>query len=99
MTITDVRWRSTHTKDGLFVEEQALRNSFEETEDCIGLTTIELAQGWDLENVILIITRDKSKSNNEIESVTTGITRAKCQLRIIDASPSGWVYEQLKRFN
>ena len=64
-----------------------------------GLTTIDLAQGWDLESVILIVTQDNVQSTNTAESVLTGITRAQQQLRVIDASPSGWVYEQLKKFN
>lgn len=92
-------WCSTHAEGASFVEEQRLRNNFEESEDRVGLTTIDLAQGWDFESVILIVTQNNVQSTNTAESVLTGITRAQQQLRIIDASPSGWVYEQLKKFN
>ena len=92
-------WRSTHAVVESFKEEQRLRNDFEESENHIGLTTIELVQGWDLENVILVVENDCGQNPHEIESVTTGITRAKSQLRVIDASPSGWVYATLNRFN
>ena len=92
-------WLSTYTIKENFKQEQKLRNNFEETEDHIGLTTIELVQGWDLENVILVVENDKMQNPNEVESVTTGITRAKRQLRVIDLSPSSWVYNTLKRFN
>ena len=92
-------WLSTHAIVENFKEEQKLRSNFDESEDHIGLTTIELAQGWDLENVILIVDNDKTQNPHELESVTTGITRAKRQLRIIDTSPSGWVYDILKKFN
>ena len=92
-------WLSTHKPGATFLEEQKLRNDFEETEDHIGLTTIQLAQGWDLECVILIVTQNKDANEHVIESVLTGITRAKRQLRIIDTSPSHWVYEMLKGYN
>ena len=81
------------------MEEQKLRNDFEETENHVGLTTIQLAQGWDLDCVILVITQNKDVNAHQVESVLTGITRAKKQLRIIDASSTHWVYEHLKRFN
>ena len=92
-------WLSTHKPGATFLEEQKLRNDFEETEDRIGLTTIQLAQGWDLECVILIVTQDKDANEHVIESVLTGITRAKRQLRIIDASSTYWVFNMLKRYN
>ena len=92
-------WLSTHKAGATFVEEQKLRNDFKETEDHIGLTTIQLAQGWDLECVILIVTQDKGANEHTVESVLTGITRAKQQLRLIDASPTHWVYDLLKRYN
>ena len=93
------RWLSTHKPGATFQEEQKLRNDFEESEDSIGLTTIQLAQGWDLECVILIVTHNKSNNAHELESVLTGITRAKRQLRIIDASTTHWVYNLLKKYN
>ena len=92
-------WLSTHRRGAPFCEEQQRRDDFEETEDHIGLTTIQLAQGWDLECVILIVTQDKDANEHVIESVLTGITRAKRQLRIIDTSPAHWVYEMLKGYN
>lgn len=92
-------WLSTHKPGATFLEEQKLRNDFEETEDHIGLTTIQLVQGWDLECVILIVTQDKGANEHTVESVLTGITRAKQQLRLIDASPTHWVYDLLKRYN
>ena len=92
-------WLSTHKQGASFKEEQCLRNEFEETEDHIGLTTIELAQGWDFDNVILIVTQNRNDDEHVVESVLTGITRAKKQLHIIDDSPSGWVYELLKKYN
>ena len=92
-------WLSTHKQGASFKEEQRLRNEFEETEDHVGLTTIELAQGWDFENVILIVTQDRNDDEHVVESVLTGITRAKRQLHIIDDSSSGWVYELLKKYN
>jgi hypothetical protein len=94
-----VNWNSTYSRTQSFREEQKLRKDFTESDDCIGLTTIELAQGWDLENVILVITKAFGESRNLLESVGTGITRAKSQLRILDASSDHWVYEHLKRYN
>lgn len=98
-TANQLTWLSTHRFGATFLQEQRLRNEFEEVADGIGLTTIELAQGWDLDCVILVITTDKDTTANTRESVFTGITRAKNQLRIIDASSSHWVYDVLKEFN
>ena len=92
-------WLSTHAIGASFKKEQQLRNDFEESESHIGLTTIELAQGWDLDCVILIVTRNRDRTDNMVESIFTGITRAKNELRILDASPTHWVYRELKRFN
>ena len=97
--VNEPNWLSTHKPGATFLEEQKLRNDFEETEDHIGLTTIQHAQGWDLDCVILVITQNKDVNAHQVESVLTGITRAKKQLRIIDASSTHWVYEHLKRFN
>lgn len=92
-------WLSTHRQGATFSEEQRRRDDFEETEDHIGLTTIKLAQGWDFECVILVVTQDACANEHVVESVLTGITRAKRQLRIIDVSPSHWVYNLLKKYN
>ena len=92
-------WNSTHRGGASFEEEQRLRANFEEKTGSIGLTTIELAQGWDFENVILVISKDPQGGRNSIEAVGTGITRAKARLRILDASPSNWVYAKLKGYN
>ena len=97
--VNEPNWLSTHKPGATFLEEQKLRNDFEETEDHIGLTTIQHAQGWDLDCVILVITQNKDVNAHQVDSVLTGITRAKKQLRIIDASSTHWVYEHLKRFN
>lgn len=98
-TANGINWRSTHRCGATFKEQQKLREEFEESEDYIGLTTIQLAQGWDLECVILVVTQEQCTNKYELESVLTGITRAKRQLRIIDASPTHWVYDLLKRYN
>jgi hypothetical protein len=92
-------WLSTHRRGATFLEEQRRRDDFEETEDHIGLTTMKLVQGWDFECVILVVTQDACANEHVVESVLTGITRAKRQLRIIDVSPSHWVYNLLKKYN
>ncbi len=92
-------WRSTHAVKESFRKEQLLRSNFEESEDHVGLTTIDLAQGWDLESVILIVENDKVSNPHEIESIITGATRARRQLRIVDISSTHWVYELLKGYN
>ena len=92
-------WNSTHAEYENFPIEQRLRRDFEEREDCINLTTIELAQGWDFENVILVVTKDLVQGGSVLESTYTGITRATQSLRILDASSTQWVFNHLKHFN
>lgn len=99
LAANEENWKSTYSRTKSFREEQKLRKDFTESESRIGLTSIELAQGWDLDNVILVITRALGESRNLLESVGTGITRAKSQLRILDASPDHWVYKHLKHYN
>ena len=92
-------WNSTHFEYENFPIEQRLRRDFEEREDCINLTTIELAQGWDFENVILVVTKDLVQGESVLESTYTGITRATQSLRILDASSTQWIFNHLKNFN
>ena len=71
--------------------------SFRETPGEVQLTTVTLAQGWDFANVIYVCTSDMLGGNrNVLENVLTGATRATSFMRILDRSPSGWLYETLK---
>ena len=62
----------------------------------IHLTTVTLAQGWDLENVIFICATENDGQKNTLENVLTGATRAKNSMRILDRTGSGWLYNELK---
>lgn len=94
-------WNSTHRRGASFQEVQRLRGEFEEQEGATNLTTIDLAQGWDFESVVLVVSDsvESKKGVNVKERVFTGVTRATKHLRVLDRSPDHWVYNRLARFN
>lgn len=93
-------WTSTHLARPAHGEEQRLRMSFKEAKTGVQLTTVTLAQGWDFRNVIFVCTKDEERGrSNVLENVLTGATRATSMMRILDRSPSGWLYEVLKVLN
>lgn len=88
-------WRSTHLQAKSHVEEQRLRMTFCEKTGGVQLTTVTLAQGWDFKSVIYVCTSDGC-GRNVFENALTGVTRATSFMRVLDRSPSGWLYEILK---
>lgn len=93
-------WRSTHLPAKSHVEEQRLRMSFREDAGGVQLTTVALAQGWDFGSVVYVCKVEGGDGDrNVLENVLTGATRATSRMRILDRSPSGWLYETLKELN
>ena len=93
-------WVLTHTSIEDKIAERELRMSFEECEGSIHLTSVDCAQGRTFSNVLYIVTKDWDRIGVDAAEMTfTGITRARYNLRIIDYSPSGWLFKCLKKFN
>lgn len=90
-------WTKTHLAHPLHQEEQQLRSSFREIPGGVQLTTVDLAQGWDLTDVIYVHTTERASKNNanDYEKLLTAVTRATSSLFILDRSQSGWLMEEL----
>ena len=74
--------------------------SFREDAGGVQLTTVALAQGWDFGSGVYVCKVEGGDGDrNVLENVLTGATRATSRMRILDRSPSGWLYETLKELN
>jgi len=94
------QWKSTHCAYRNRSEEQRKRMTFREQNSGVQLTTVTLAQGWDFKNVIFVMKSELDGGpSNVMENVLTGATRATAQMRILDRSKSGWLYQNLRELN
>lgn len=97
-------WKVTHRLAEDFSQEQQLRANFQE-EEGIQLITIDLAQGWSFECVVLVFESESPRqpntnnARNILERLLTGLTRATKYLRVLDRSPSQWLFKEFERFN
>lgn len=94
-------WIVTHLSDDTQrAVQRKLRLSFKECRGKVHLTSVDCAEGQTFTNVLYIATKDASDiGNGGMELTFTAVTRAREHLRVLDRSPSGWLYEMLKRFN
>ena len=94
-------WIVTHLSDDTQREAQRrLRMSFKECSGKVHLTSVDCAEGQTFTNVLYIATKDVGDIGNwGVELTFTAVTRAREHLRVLDRSPSGWLYEMLKKFN
>lgn len=90
-------WVVTHLEKEDYDAEKSLRQKFYEQKGGSHLTSVDCAQGQSFEAVIFILSRDKAEaSEGTLELIFTALSRSGRLLRVIDNSPTHWLYDMLQ---
>lgn len=90
------KWITTHLPIQSYAAEKKLREEFYEHSGCNHLTSVDQAQGQTFETVVFILSSQRQQLDaGSLEQAFTALSRSGRILRVLDASPSHWLYKLL----